>query len=196
MQATTLSFANMHNHGVLMANMFRARREAFIEHNKWELPEADGMEFDQYDTPASRWIAIHEPNGEVLAGVRLTPTTAHCGVYTYMIRDAQRGLLETIPSTLLYDEAPVAPNVWESSRIFVSHRVPTSQRITVRVNLINELTSSARMMGATRIIGLVRQNVPRWARRMGLDIQPAGPVMDIEGMRSQCININLAAKLH
>jgi hypothetical protein len=100
MQVTTLSFGNMHNQVELFSNMFRARHETFIQHNKWDLPEADGMEYDQYDTPASRWIAVHE-FGHVLAGVRLTPTTARCGIYSYMIRDAQRGLLDSIPSDLL-----------------------------------------------------------------------------------------------
>ena len=93
MQTTTLSFANIHNHGELFANMLRARRELFIVHNKWDLPEALGMEYDQYDTPASRWVVVHDEFGRVLAGNRLTPTTTRCGIYSYMIRDAQRGLL-------------------------------------------------------------------------------------------------------
>jgi len=50
MQTTTLSFANIHNHGELFANLFRARRQSFIVQNHWDLPEAMGMEFDQYDT--------------------------------------------------------------------------------------------------------------------------------------------------
>ena len=108
MQTTTLSFENLHNHGELFANMLRARRERFIEHNKWDLPESLGMEYDQYDTPASRWVVVHDELGKVLAGNRLTPTTARCGIYSYMIRDAQRGLLDTIPANLLYEEAPVS----------------------------------------------------------------------------------------
>ena len=40
--------------------------------------------------------------------MRLTPTTARCGIYSYMIRDAQRGLIDTIPHDLLYEEAPVS----------------------------------------------------------------------------------------
>lgn len=59
MQSTTLSFANLHNHGELFENLFRARRQSFIVQNKWDLPEAMGMEYDQYDTPASRWVAVH-----------------------------------------------------------------------------------------------------------------------------------------
>lgn len=111
MEVTTLSFDNLHNHGQLFANLFRARHRTFIQHNKWDLPQADGMEFDQYDTPASRWVAVHK-HGEVLAGVRLTPTTHKCGIYSYMIRDAQLGLLETIPRDLLNFKAPVDPYIW------------------------------------------------------------------------------------
>lgn len=127
MQTTTLSFANLHNHGELFANLFRARRQSFIVQNNWDLPEAMGMEYDQYDTPASRWVAVHE-FGEILAGIRLTPTTARCGIYSYMIRDAQMGLLDTIPQDLLYEEAPVADYIWESSRVFVSHSTPMKIR--------------------------------------------------------------------
>lgn len=185
----------MHNHGELMANLLRARHETFIQQNKWDLPEVDGMEFDQYDTPASRWIAVHE-FGQVLAGVRLTPTTHRCGMYSYMIRDAQRGMLDTIPANLLYEEAPVASNIWESSRIFVSHRVPAKFRFRVQLNLIHQMTLSARELGATEILGLIPENGPRWGRRVGLDIDVIGPVMNIGGETSRCIRINLQGKMH
>jgi N-acyl-L-homoserine lactone synthetase len=81
MQTTTLSFHNFHAYGALFTNVLRARRESFIVQNKWDLPEVDGMEFDQYDTPQSRWIAVHD-YGRVLAGIRMTPTTARCGIYS------------------------------------------------------------------------------------------------------------------
>lgn len=195
MQTTTLSFDNMHNHGVLFTNMLRARHETFIQQNNWDLPEVDGMEFDQYDTPASRWIAVHD-FGEVLAGVRLTPTTHRCGIYSYMIKDAQDGLLDTIPSNLMYEKAPVASNIWESSRIFVSQRVPAKLRMRVRMNLINEMTVAARNLGASSVLGLIPENGPRWGRRVGLDIDVIGPVLHMEGENSACIRINLKTNLH
>lgn len=195
MQTTTLSFANMHNHGELFANLLRARRQSFIVQNNWDLPEALGMEFDQYDTPASRWVAVHE-FGRVHAGIRLTPTTARVGIYTYMIRDAQRGLLESIPSNLLYEEAPVADNIWESSRIFVAHDTPQKLRRVVHLHLLEEMTKAARGLGATRVLGLIPANWPRWAKRRGLDAEAAGPVMHIDGVDNQCVSINLADKMH
>ena len=195
MQTTTLSFSNLHNHGDLFANMLRARHETFIKHAKWDLPEADGMEYDQYDTPASRWIAVHE-FGEVLAGIRLTPTITKCGIYSYMIRDAQRGLLESIPTSLLHEEAPVAPHIWESSRIFVAPNVPAKLRFRVQLNLINEMTHSARDLGATSVICLIPSNGDRWGRRVGLDITKIGPDMSIAGSPNTCMSINLSNKLH
>lgn len=196
MQTTTLSFENMHRHGELFANMLRARHEWFIQHNHWDLPEAMGMEFDQYDTPASRWVVVHDDNGQVLAGNRLTPTNAKCGIYTYMIRDAQRGLLDTIPSDLLYDEAPVDPQVWESSRLFVSHHVPAAQRRRVHAQLVFQLADSARTVGASSCLTLLNANWPRWAKRVQVDMTAMGPVMEIEGVKNQVVSMSFANAMH
>jgi len=195
MEVTTLSYENLHNHGELFANMFRARHRTFIVQNHWNLPEANGMEFDKYDTPARRWVVVHQL-GEVLAGVRLTPTIHRCGIYSYMIRDAQNGLLETIPPHLLFEPAPVDPQVWESSRVFVAEDVPANQRLMVQMQLIHEMVISARALGATSVLGMIPEHSPRLARRVGLDCIPAGPVMDIGGMRSVCVTINMATKMH
>lgn len=195
MQVTTLSFENMHNHGELFANMLRARHQTFIVQNRWDLPEANGMEFDQYDTPASRWVTVHD-NGHVMAGVRLTPTTHRCGIYTYMIRDAQRGLLDTIPADLLDRPAPVARHIWESSRVFVSREVPAKLRFRVQMQLIAEMVRSARDMGATELIGIIPENSPRLARRVGLDCIPAGRVLEFDGENSVCVSISMATKMH
>jgi N-acyl-L-homoserine lactone synthetase len=195
MEVTTLSYNNLHNHGELFANMFRARHKTFIVQNKWDLPQADGMEFDQYDTPASRWVAVHE-RGEVMAGVRLTPTTHRCGIYSYMIRDAQKGLLDSIPDNLLFEEAPVAEHIWESSRVFVSEAVPAKMRLRVQMQLIHEMVISARKLGATSVLGIIPENAPRLARRVGLDCVAAGPVLNAGGMSSICVNINMSTKMH
>lgn len=195
MHATTLSFGNMHNHGDLLVKLFKARRQSFIVERNWDLPEAEGMEYDQYDTPASRWIAIHEDD-VVLAGIRLTPTTARCGMYSYMIRDAQKGMLEDIPSDLLSFEAPVDQKIWESSRVFVSKNTPANQRRAVQLRLMLELIRVAKEMGAEKLLGMVPALWPRWIGRLGLHAEPVGPVMDIEGMKVQVAMMNLNDAVH
>lgn len=195
MQTTTLSFDNFHNYGDLFAKLFRARKQSFIVQKNWDLPESMGMEYDQYDTPASRWIAVHE-YGEVLAGIRLTPTTSRCGIYSYMIRDAQRGLLDTIPYDLLYDEAPVHANIWESSRVFVSHKIPMAVRRRVHALMVTAMTRSARELGATRIVALTAGNWQRWYGRCGLTAEAIGPMLKIDDGEFQCVSIDLTGKLH
>jgi len=196
MLTTTLSFANLHNHGELFANMLRARRELFIVHNKWDLPEAMGMEYDQYDTPASRWVVVHDDQGRVLAGNRLTPTTAKCGIYSYMIRDAQRGLLDTIPANLLTAEAPVGDHIWESSRLFVAHDVPSSIRRRVHAQLIQQLGDTVRGLGATHCLTLLAATWPRWADRVGVKMRAMGPVMEIDAIDNQVVEMDFSLTKH
>ena len=195
MQTTTLSFSNLHHHGELFANLLRARRQSFIVQNRWNLPEDDGMEFDQYDTPQSRWVAIHE-RGEVLAGIRLTPTTAKCGIYSYMIRDAQRGLLNSLPTDLLHDEAPIDPFIWECTRVFVLHSTPQNLRRRVHGYMVGAMVRSARELGASQLIAITPANWPRWYGRCGLTAKAIGPVMFIDDGDFQCVLIDLAAKMH
>jgi N-acyl-L-homoserine lactone synthetase len=196
LMTTTLSFENFHSHGELFANMLRARRELFIVHNKWNLPEALGMEYDQYDTPASRWVVVHDATGQVMAGNRLTPTTTKCGIYSYMIRDAQRGLLDTIPSNLLYDEAPVSDQIWESSRLFVSHNVPAGIRRRVHATLISHLGATTRQLGATYCLTLLAATWPRWSGRVGVDMKAMGPVLTIDGLENQVVLMDFSKQLH
>ncbi|QBY02376.1 N-acyl-L-homoserine lactone synthetase [Rhodophyticola sp. CCM32] len=195
MQATTLSFNNMHNYGELFANMLRARHSTFIDHMHWDLPSADGMEFDQYDTPQSRWVCVHEM-GKVLAGVRLTPTIARCGIYSYMVRDAQRGLLDAIPSNLLYEEAPIAPHIWDANRLFVVDGVSTEIRREVQMSLMGHMVRSARALGATTLLGLLPIGIPRLGRRLGIQMEAGGPMMKIGGISHRCYFVSMASKMH
>ncbi len=196
MRATTLSFANLHNHGELFANVLRARRDSFIVKRNWDLPETMGMEYDQYDTPASRWLAVHDDTGQVLAGVRLTPTTHQCGVYTYMIRDAQKGLLGTIPQDLLYDEAPVDPQIWEVTRGFVIANLPAAQRQRVRLQLVLQMLRTSREEGISKMVALLPSNWHRWASRCKLDMAAAGRNMEMGGIDYQAVWIDFQQQLH
>jgi len=196
MQGTTLSFANLHNHGELFANILRARRESFIIRNQWDLPETMGMEYDQYDTPQSRWLAVHDNDGSVLAGVRLTPTTARCGIYSYMIRDAQNGLLDSIPTDLLYGEAPVAEGTWEVTRGFVAAGIPANIRHKVRLHLVMQMLRTSREEGIRTMLALLPSNWDRWAARCKLDMKAAGRNMNMGGIDYQAVWIDFSTQLH
>jgi N-acyl-L-homoserine lactone synthetase len=189
-KTVTMSFANMNEYGTLLVNYLRARRSVFIERLGWSLSQAEGMEFDQYDNPFCRWVVLYE-FGEVLGGVRLTPTTARCGTYSYMLRDAQMGKLENIPRDVLFFDAPVEKRVWEASRLFVADTVPAKHRHTVQNMLMNEMSTAARKAGATQVIGIVPAVWSRWLRRLGLGAVPVGPKFSIDGTTSQAALFNV-----
>lgn len=196
MQSTTLSFANIHNHGELFANILRARRESFIVRKGWDLPETMGMEYDQYDTPQSRWLAVHDDDGRVMAGVRLTPTTARCGIYSYMIRDAQLGLLDSIPEDLLFDDAPIQPDVWEVTRGFINQDLTAKQRIKARMHLVLQMLRASETERIRSLIALLPSNWNRWAGRCALQMRPAGRNMNMGGIDYQAVWIDFSAQLH
>lgn len=193
-QSSMLSFNNMHIYGELFANILRARHQSFIVQNKWDLPEAMGMEYDQYDTPASRWLAVHE-GAHVYGGLRLTPTTARCGLYSYMIRDAQRGLLDSLPTDLLDGEAPVDPQIWEVSRGFVGRRVPAAIRRKVHMKLVLEMSHAARELGIVEFIALLPTNWNRWGARCNLHIRGIGRVMLLDGISYQAVSMKFARRV-
>lgn len=190
-KTTMLSFSNLHLYGDLFVSLLKARKKTFIDRLHWSLPEAEGMEFDQYDTPLSRWIVVHE-FGEILAGIRLTPTTARCGVYSYMLRDAQKGMLDGIPTDVLFFEAPVNTRIWEASRLFVSAEVPAHRRLFVQAALMDQLSQSARSFGATHVIGIVPAVWSRWLRRLDLSAVPVGPKFSIDDTVSQAALFTVA----
>lgn len=190
-RATTLSFLNMHEHGELFVNFLRARRQIFIDEKGWDLPHVDGMEFDQYDTPRARWIILHE-YGEVLGGVRLMPTTSTCAQYSYMLRDAQLGLLPNIPQDVLFFKAPVRNDIWEATRLFLTNSVPSHRRIAVQRILMNQMAGAAFAMGASHVLGIVPATFSRWMTRLRLmSAVPVGPVQNIDGDRTQAALMNV-----
>ena len=185
-RSVTLSYRNMHEYGALMVNYLEARKAIFLDHLGWHVSEADGMEFDQYDTPHARWVILHQ-FGEVLGSVRMLPTTAKCGIYSYMLRDAQRGILEDLPTDVLFFKAPVEHSVWEATRFFIAETVPARQRQKIQMLLFRGMSQTAMDNGATHILGIVPAVWSRWARRLGVNATPIGAKFSIEGTASQSV---------
>jgi N-acyl-L-homoserine lactone synthetase len=193
--ATTISFRTMSQFGDLLVSFMEARKRVFIDQLNWDVPMVDGMEFDQYDTPFAKWVVIHE-FGQILGGVRLMPTTAKCGIYSYMLRDAQLGLLDPIPRDVLFLDAPVDAKVWEASRLFITEEVTASRRAHVQGVLMQQMAATAGEMGASHVIGIVPAVFSRWLRRLELAAVPVGRRFQIDGTRSQAALFKVTQTLH
>ena len=184
----------MHRFGELYVNYMKTRKKVFIDQLGWNVPHSDGMEFDQYDTPLCRMVVVHE-YGEVLAGIRLSPTTAKIGLHSYMLRDAQLGLLDGIPSDVLFFDAPVDATVWEATRVFITDAVTAARRATIQRILVDKMIRTVVEEGGTSLIGIVPSIYARWLRRLELDAVPVGPKFRIDGTLNQAILFNTGHSL-
>lgn len=93
----------------------RLRHKLFFERLGWEVQCYNGMEYDQFDTPAAHYAVVLDHDNEVCAVSRLLPTTA-----TYMI--------ETLWPDWMEGELPKTEAVWEASRFGCSTDLTAAQR--------------------------------------------------------------------
>ena len=142
-------------------------------------------------TPPKRAGSSCTQNGKVLAGIRIAPTTARCGLHSYMIRDAQLGLLQGLPLDPLYFEAPVTDKIWEATRLFVVDGVPAQQRAPVQRLLMLHMAAAARSLGADQVIGIVPAVFKRWLKRIGMVAVAVGPKFELDGDTSQAALFNV-----
>jgi N-acyl-L-homoserine lactone synthetase len=105
-----------------LEDFFRLRKSVLIDQRGWDLKSKDGMEIDQYDHDQAHYLIYKDPeSGDILGGVRLTPTLAPnltLHTFSHMI-DPKMGF---IPSDL----------VWESSRFVTAYGQKTCQKGILR----------------------------------------------------------------
>jgi N-acyl-L-homoserine lactone synthetase len=56
-------------------SLHRVRKTVFVDELGWQLPVADGMEFDEYDDDLASNVIGFSTEGEVVMGLRFRPTT-------------------------------------------------------------------------------------------------------------------------
>lgn len=156
----------------LVPKYLQYRKKIFVDRKAWALQVAEGNEFEQYDTFDTVYIIAHR-NMDVVGGARLKRTDATWGqgkvVYSYMIRDACRGLLPGMPTDLCYEEPPVDSRTWELTR-FAADAPGVGDAILRRVNqyLFEQ--------GAARCLALGSPAFMRMANRVGWPASKLGPV--------------------
>jgi N-acyl-L-homoserine lactone synthetase len=178
-----ISCSNVHEFGRAFYSQFRLRYEEFIERQDYQVPVYDGMEFDQYDTPASRYFVYHTDDGKALGATRLTPTSLSC-----MLKDLWPQLVED--KSLLQSE-----KVWEGTRYCVDKSVTPE----LRQRIINELACAylefGLRLGLTKIIGLMPTYIYRSVfERPGIEMEYLGPVQAIGRHKCRAVAIPVTSQ--
>lgn len=172
LKVSALKFPTAVSDWDLVPKFLQYRKEVFVDRKEWALQVAEGNEFEQYDTFDTAYVIAHV-NREVVGGARLKRTDTTMGqgkiVYSYMIRDACRGLLPGMPTDLCYDVPPVDPAAWELTR-FAAQAPGVGDAILRRVN------EFLFQQGAARCLALGSPAFMRMAARAGWPVSKLGPL--------------------
>src|SRR5688572_22902087 len=103
MPLVCLDWETAHLHGVAWISQHRLRHRLFVERQHWNVPTYKNLEYDQFDTPAAKYLLWLDWMGMARGVVRLVPTT-------------QPYMVETLWPGLVRGSLPKSPSIWEASR--------------------------------------------------------------------------------
>lgn len=159
-------------YGGLLQAQFQRRYELFAESLGWDIPRSTKTERDQYDRAETVYILLEEAG--VLSGyARLLPTTAKTQYgkagFTYLVKDAEAGLLPGIPPGILDGSpAPVSSEVWEMTRVEANDR----RSLVALFEAANQYLKS---VGAKSTITFTRKSFAGILNRLGYKTEVLGP---------------------
>lgn len=138
-----VNIANSHLFGDALASQHRLRHRVFVERQNWDIPSYDGMEYDQYDTPAATYL-IWRDDGGVARGVsRLSPTSR-----PYMLAEQWPGMVTKV-------EMPHTDTVWEGTRFGIDRDLDPVLRKRILGELVCAYLEYGLSAGIEKIIGVM-----------------------------------------
>jgi acyl homoserine lactone synthase len=141
MSVVVVDWQNAHLYGEAWVSHHRLRHKIFIERSRWDIPSYDGLEYDQFDTPAAKYILWLDAANHVRGVVRLLPTTR-----PYMI--------ETLWPQLLF-QPPRSEQIWEATRFGCDHSLDSHTHAQVVAELIAGCLEYGLVHGITKLLGLM-----------------------------------------
>lgn len=163
---TCVTYRNWDQFGSLIRGQFSLRFEGFIERQEYDVKVYEGMEYDQYDTPATAYLIYQSSNGDVLGVNRLNPTQQCC-----MLKDLWPDMVDD--KTLLRDEM-----VWEGTRYCISKAVSPGLRQQIIHEMAIAYLEFGLEKGIKKIIGMMPTYIYRSVfERPGIEMDYLGRVV-------------------
>ncbi|WP_172293999.1 acyl-homoserine-lactone synthase [Pseudoruegeria sp. HB172150] len=173
MQNISFDLSSLHQHGSAYFDYLRLRKRFFVDVLHWDIPHNDEYEMDQYDNPTA-WYSLCLRDGEVIGGTRVMPTTSRWGKHSYMLRDAQKGVLDSIPPSAMRSDV-VSPTVWEMTRLVISPDLRTQEDRAQCLQVIGDgLYQIAEAQGVSEYMGISAVGLIRVLRQLGFPLERMG----------------------
>jgi len=123
MSVICVDWESAHLHGEAWISHHRLRHRIFVERQRWEVPTYNGLEYDQFDTPAARYLLWLDAHQQARGVTRLIPTTE-----PYMV--------QTLWPQLVDGTLPQLSTVWEATRFGCDRDLDAQTRRRVVAELI------------------------------------------------------------
>ena len=157
--------ATSHMYGDTLRRLHECRYREFVQRHKYEVPVYNGMEYDQYDTPAAVYFTWKDNAGAIRSGLRIVPTTR-----PYMIGDMWPKTVESIA-------LPREPETWEATRFFVDKSSDAALRHSAHGHILSALLEFGLHYGITRYIATAPPKLWDYTfRRCGWPVEHRRPV--------------------
>jgi acyl homoserine lactone synthase len=161
------SLATAHLFQDALASQARLRHRTFVERRGLPHASFDGMEYDEFDTPAAVYLVWRDHELVVRGLIRLLPTTE-----PYMLRSHWPYLVQD-------GELPSSPEVWEITRVCVDRSVDGRIRRKILPELLCGVSEYFGEHGIRAMVGVTRPHLLEHFVRAG--VRWLGPSSLIEG---------------
>lgn len=165
-----------------------SRKREFHDRMRWDIPcmqtpslapDADqGLaEADIYDRLDTYYVIASDGHGHLKGNARLIRTTATFATgnteWSYMVRDATRGLLPGMPANLS-SYTPVSSDIWEMSRFQATDANTT-------ISLFQAAAVFLKQQKATGTVAFSRTGFVKLLTRIGYPSEQVGPDVYYDG---------------
>lgn len=154
--------------GGLLASNFRLRYKMNVDQQYWDVGRFQGMEYDQFDTPAATHLVWVDKQFNVRGTVRAAPTDR-----PYMIKELWPDMVTTCP-------LPNSLSVWEASRFCVDDTLSKEDRTRVKQELVCAFLEFGLSHDVQEMIGVMPEKY--WNScfiKNGWDIEYLGPEKEV-----------------
>jgi acyl homoserine lactone synthase len=163
------SLKTAHLFGDALASQARLRHRVFIARRGLPHRHHDGMEYDEFDTPAAFYLVWRDASSEVRGLFRLIPTPL-----PYMLEHYWPHLCQSRP-------LPKQADIWEVGRVCVDHGYDSKARRTIIPELLCALQEFCVERNAAAVVGVTRQHLITQYIRDGAEW--LGPPAEVEGQQ-------------
>ncbi|WP_343228040.1 acyl-homoserine-lactone synthase [Stakelama flava] len=146
----------------LLAAMFEARKQIFVDLLGWDLPVLAGRyEVDQFDDPRATYLILTDESGQHLGSARLLETE-------------RPHILDTLFPKLCEDAVPKGPTTQEITRFALDRHQNARRRRRVRDTLVCALADHALASGIEAYTGVAEIAWLQQILAFGWDCEPLG----------------------